>query len=148
MYKIVKFDISNKELSKLAFDIRNEVFVIQQSVDPKLEYDEFEDIAIHYLAYADNIPVATARWRHTDYGIKLERFATLENYRNKGVGSAILKEVLKDVSPHPVIIYLHAQLPAVAFYERYGFIKEGDIFYEANMAHFKMVYSKKELKVT
>jgi predicted GNAT family N-acyltransferase len=143
MYKIVKFDTSDKELSKLAFGIRNEVFVIQQSVDPKLEYDEFEDVAIHYLAYAENKPVATARWRHTNHGIKLERFATLENYRNKGVGSAILKEVLKDVSSHPAIIYLHAQLPAVVFYERHGFIKEGEIFYEADMAHYKMVYSGK-----
>ena len=54
MYKIVKFDTSDKELSKLAFEIRNEVFVIQQSVDPKLEYDEFEGIAIHYLAFHEN----------------------------------------------------------------------------------------------
>jgi predicted GNAT family N-acyltransferase len=142
MYKIVKFDTSDKQLSAIAFEIRNKVFVIQQQVDPKLEYDEFEGTSIHYLAYAENIPVATARWRHTDHGIKLERFATLEEYRNKGVGSAILMEVLKDVLSQPVTIYLHAQLPAVAFYERYGFIKEGDIFYEANMAHYKMVYYK------
>jgi predicted GNAT family N-acyltransferase len=143
MYKIVKFDTSDKQLSTIAFEIRNKVFVIQQQVDPKLEYDEFEGTSIHYLAYAENIPVATARWRHTDRGIKLERFATLEEYRNKGVGSAILKEVLKDVLPQPVIIYLHAQLPAVIFYERHGFVKQGEIFYEANMAHYKMVYAKK-----
>jgi predicted GNAT family N-acyltransferase len=143
MYKIVKFDTSDKELSELAFEIRNEVFVIQQSVDPKLEYDEFEDVAIHYLAYSDNKAVATARWRHTDHGIKLERFATLEEFRNKGVGSAVLKQVLNDVLPQPVSIYLHAQLPAVVFYEKHGFRKVGDIFYEANMAHFKMVYTKK-----
>jgi predicted GNAT family N-acyltransferase len=143
MYKIVKFDLSDKELAGIAFEIRNKVFVIEQNVDPKLEYDEFEEIAIHYLAYIENIPVATARWRHTDYGIKLERFATLKEYRNKGVGSAILKEVLKDVLSHPLTIYLHAQLPAVQFYERHGFVKEGGIFYEADMAHYKMVYKKK-----
>ena len=57
-------------------------------------------------------------------------------------GGRPLMEVLKDVLPQPVTIYLHAQLPAVAFYERYGFVKEGDIFYEANMAHYKMVYYK------
>ena len=144
MYKIVKFDISDKELSKIAFEIRNKVFVIEQKVDPKLEYDEYEEFAIHYLAYYENTAVATARWRHTDHGIKLERFATLKEYRNKGVGAAILKEVLKDVLPHPVTIYLHAQLPAVRFYERHGFSKEGEIFYEANMAHYKMVYTDRK----
>ena len=143
MYKIVKFDLSDKELAGIAFEIRNKVFVIEQNVDPKLEYDEFEEIAIHYLAYDENTPVATARWRHTDCGIKLERFATLKEYRNKGVGSAILKEVLKDVLSHPLTIYLHAQLPAVQFYEMHGFVKEGGIFYEADMAHYKMVYKKK-----
>ena len=144
MYKIVKFDTSDKELSKLAFEIRNEVFVIQQSVDPKLEYDEFEDVAIHYLAFLDNKAVATARWRHTEKGIKLERFATLEDWRNKGAGTAILSEVMKDVLHHPAIIYLHAQLPAIPFYERHGFIQEGEIFYEAEMAHYKMIYSEKK----
>lgn len=144
MYKIVKFDTSDKELSKLAFEIRNEVFVIQQSVDPKLEYDEYEGMAIHYLAYHENKAVATARWRHTDKGIKLERFATLKEWRNKGAGTAILIEVLKDVLPHPVTIYLHSQLPAIKFYERHGFIKEGEIFFEADMAHYKMVYSGKK----
>jgi len=144
MYKIVKFDTSDKELSKLAFEIRNEVFVIQQSVDPKLEYDEFEGIAIHYLAFHEKKAVATARWRHTDYGIKLERFATLKEWRNKGAGTAILSEVLKDVLPQPAAIYLHAQLPAVQFYEKHGFIKQGEIFYEAGMAHYKMVYSGKK----
>jgi len=144
MYKIVKFDTSDKELSAFAFDIRNKVFVIQQKVDPKLEYDDYEESAIHYLAYNENTPVATARWRHTENGIKLERFATLKEYRNKGIGAAILKEVLKDVHPQPATIYLHAQLPAVKFYEKYGFVKEGEIFYEANMAHYKMVYKGKE----
>ena len=142
MYKIVKFDTSDKEQSKMTFDIRNNVFVIGQNVDPDIEYDEFEDVSIHYLAIIDNIPVATARWRHTDYGIKLERFATLQEYRSKGAGAAILSEILQDVLPHPAIIYLHAQLPALPFYERFGFIKEGEIFYEAEMAHYKMLHYK------
>jgi len=141
MYKIVKFDISEEELSAIAFEIRNRVFVIEQKVDPKLEYDNFEGMAIHYLAYHENIAVATARWRHTEKGIKLERFATLKEWRNKGAGTAILLEVLKDVIPHPATIYLHAQLPAVRFYEKHGFSKEGEIFIEADMAHYKMVYS-------
>ena len=45
MIKIQKFSTKDKKLAKLAFQIRQEVFVDEQNVDPELEYDEFEDIS-------------------------------------------------------------------------------------------------------
>jgi predicted GNAT family N-acyltransferase len=35
-------------------------------------------------------------------------------------------------------IYLHAQLPARAFYERVGFVASGDVFVDANIDHIAM----------
>ena len=60
--------------------------------------------------------------------------------RNRGLGAIILKEVLKDVIPLEKTIYLHSQLRAVPFYERNGFIKEGPVFYEADMGHYFMKF--------
>jgi predicted GNAT family N-acyltransferase len=139
MIKIESFKKQeNPELAELAFGIRNTVFVEEQMVEPALEYDEFEDIATHYLLYYDDIPVATARWRQTDKGVKLERFATLKEYRYKKLGDAMLLRLLSDVKPLKLPIYLNSQLKAIPFYERRGFVKEGEIFIEADIEHYTM----------
>jgi predicted GNAT family N-acyltransferase len=140
MVRIEKFTISDKEKSEAAFSIRRTVFVEEQQVPAEEEFDEYESSSEHYLAYWNNTPVATARWRHTDKGIKLERFAVLKEYRDKGTGSSILKAVLEDVVPFGKTIYLHAQIKAVKFYERAGFEKEGDIFSECDILHYTMKF--------
>jgi len=66
MIRIKKFTTDNKELSDLVFTIRKQVFVCEQKVEPRLEMDEFDDVAHHYLLYDDQKPIATARWRETE----------------------------------------------------------------------------------
>ena len=124
------------------FNIRKKVFVEEQKVNREDEYDVFEDISNHYLGWVERNRVATARWRETKEGIKLERFAVLKPYRNSGMGTAVLAKVLEDVKKEGKNkkIYLHAQLPAVKFYERAGFVKEGPMFSECNIDHYKMIY--------
>jgi predicted GNAT family N-acyltransferase len=139
MIEVKRVSFKDHELAKMAFAIRRKVFVEEEGVDPGLEYDREEE-SHHYLLLIAGKPVATARWRETEKGIKLERFAVLPEFRNRGLGQVILKEVMKDVVPLEKTIYLHSQLRAVPFYERNGFRKEGPVFYEANMGHFLMTY--------
>lgn len=124
------------------FRIRKEVFVIEQAVPEDEEWDEFEHISKHYIAYLNDTPVGTARWRRTLTGdYKLERFAVLISYRGLGVGEAILQAVLADVPREDGRkIYLHAQLSAKGFYAKNGFVAEGEEFDEAGIRHVKMVY--------
>lgn len=133
---------TKEEELKSAFKIREEVFVIEQEVDPAAEYDEFEETSTHFLAKLDGNPVGTARWRFTQNGVKLERFAVLKEARGKGVGQALVAEVLNDISTNPNAIgklkYLHSQLTAVPLYSKFGFEKEGDIFEECKILHYKM----------
>jgi predicted GNAT family N-acyltransferase len=140
MIEIVSFDISNKKLSEIAFQIRTDVFVREQNVPHELEYDGSDDEATHYLLYADKKPVATARWRLTGKGVKSERFAVLAEYRNKGLGAELVKRVLEDTLKLNKPIYLHSQIKAVSFYERHGFVKEGVSFFEAGIEHYYMIY--------
>ena len=139
----VKKTTTPEEL-KTVFDIRQKVFVEEQCVSPEEEYDEFENTSAHFLATYNNVPAGVARWRETDKGVKLERFAVLQEFRNKEIGSAILKAVLADVLPQhsDKTIYLHAQLPAMNFYSRHGFEKTGPQFTECEIEHFKMVLKK------
>ena len=140
MIKIKRFGFSDKELLKISNKIRTAVFIVEQNVDPQLEY-EFEEQGNFYLLYFENIPIATARWRETKIGIKLERFAMLKEYRNQGLGAKLLAEVMKDVLPMNKKIYLHSQISAINYYKRAGFIEKGDHFFEADIEHIRMEYS-------
>ncbi|UOQ96245.1 GNAT family N-acetyltransferase [Hymenobacter sp. 5317J-9] len=126
-----------------AFTIREKVFQQEQGVPAAKEHDVHDRTdARHYLARAaDGTPAGAARWRETENGVKLERFAVLSDFRNQEIGAALLHAVLADVQAElpDAEIYLNAQLRAVPFYERHGFQKQGEMFEEANIQHYKMV---------
>lgn len=143
MHAVIKFKTEDQEKSSIAFEIRQRVFVEEQKVSREEEYDEHEDESMHYMLLVENQPAGTARWRFTNSGIKLERFAVLPKFRNSGAGSALVKAVLSDVIPYQKQIYLHAQVAAMNLYKRASFVEEGELFYEANIPHFKMVYKGK-----
>ena len=135
-----RFTTKDKKLAELAFQIRQDVFVDEQNVDPELEYDEFEDVSQHYLVFQNDIPVATARWRETEKGIKLERFALLKKYRKCGIGTKLLKTLMQDILPLNKPIYLHSQVKAVNLYLREGFKISGEKFMEAGIEHYFMKF--------
>jgi predicted GNAT family N-acyltransferase len=140
MIEIKKFTFSDKKLLQQSNSIRTKVFIEEQNVDRELEY-EFEEEGNFYLLYYQNFPIATARWRKTAKGIKLERFAMLLDYRNKGIGGKLLEAVLDDVIPLNETIYLHSQATAINYYKRAGFVEVGEHFFEANIEHVLMEYA-------
>jgi len=130
--------ITKAEQKVQAFEIRRRVFVIEQEVDPSEEYDEDDDKCTHFIAYVDEVPAGTARWRFKDKGIiKLERFAVEKAYRGMGVGAALVKAVLADL-PLADKVMMHAQLHAVPFYEKLGFVTYGPQFDECGIMHYAM----------
>jgi len=140
MHKILSFSIKDITLYKTALNIREKVFVEEQKVARLLEVEN-EESATFYLLFVDEIAVGTGRWRKTKSGIKLERFAILPEYRNKNLGTVLLKKVLADLEQQSGNIYLHSQLKAIPYYERQGFRKIGDLFVEAGIKHFEMIKS-------
>jgi len=139
----MKFDIKIVETSEEAqwcLFIRRQVFIIGQNIPESIEMDDHKIDAIYYLATLAGKPVGTARYRKSSDGIKLERFAVLESARKLGVGSALVDFVLKDLKDEKTI-YLNAQESVITFYKKLGFDSVGNIFYEAEIPHQKMVYS-------
>lgn len=129
--------IHSDDLNKV-FAIRKKVFVEEQNCPPDLEW-EFEDESNHFLATVDGKPCGACRWRKTDKGYKLERFAVLKEFRGHGIGRALVAEVLANLPKDAEYIYLHAQLDAMRLYAKFGFVPEGNQFEEAGIQHFKMV---------
>ena len=120
------------------FAIRREVFVGEQNCPPELEW-EFEDESNHFLATVDGEPAGASRWRKTDKGYKLERFAVLKKFRGLGLGQELVKAVLNDLPGDADYVYMHAQLGAIPLYEKFNFEKIGPEFEEAGIRHYKMV---------
>lgn len=123
------------------FAIRREVFVGEQNCPPELEW-EFEEESNHFLATVDGVPAGASRWRKTDKGYKLERFAVLKDFRGFGVGQALVQAVLADLPTDATYVYLHAQIQAVTLYEKFNFEKTGPEFEEAGIRHYKMLLKR------
>ncbi len=141
--KIIKFDSDNHDLINKVFEIRTIVFVDEQKVDHEIEYDGYDPDAVHYILFYNEIPVGTARRRFTDEGIKIERLAVLKLYRGLGFGGDLMQFMMDDVLPTEKKIYLNSQADVTDIYKKYGFNCVGDMFIEANIEHYKMVYEPK-----
>lgn len=136
MIKVLK--IKNKLEKDQAFKIRNDVFVIEQQVDPSEEYDPEDEMSTHFIAYYNDIPCGTCRWRFKEIGvIKLERFAVLKEFRGYGIGQALAEACINDL-PYNTKTMLHAQTHAVDFYKKIDFETYGEEFEEAGINHFAM----------
>ena len=122
------------------FQIRYQVFQIEQGVDPALEFDGKDEQAIHLLAYLNQIAVGTARLRLLNpQTAKIERVAVLSEMRGLGIGKQIMEtalEVLK--SANVAEVQIHAQEQVRNFYLGLGFVPEGAVFEEAGIPHVKM----------
>ena len=137
--EIIVRPISTAAAHAASRQIRETVFIVEQKVPAEIEYDEYESSSRHLLATLDGVAAGTARWRCTDQGVKLERFAVLQQYRKHGVGRALLEYMLAELGSQDTI-YLNSQESALGFYARSGFVAEGERFWEADIPHFRMVY--------
>ncbi len=141
--QVIRFIHSDKKNLERAFIIREKVFIVEQEVDREEEFDEFEKSSVHFLAIENDKALGTARWRISENGIKLERFAVLSEERGKGIGDLLVKAVLKDI-PLGYPVYMHAQVNVLPFYEKNHFVKSGDMFSECNIDHYKMVLDQEK----
>lgn len=117
----------------LISSIRKTVFVIEQSVPEDIEMDELDTVAQHVLAFVDGIPVGTGRI--TAEG-RIGRMAVLREYRGRGVGRDILRALVDIGRSYSVdTLCLSAQCHAIPFYERMGFVAQGDVYEEAGIPH-------------
>lgn len=116
--------------------IRTEVFVIEQKVPEEMEWDTFDESAIHLLAFEGNFPVGCARILND--GI-IGRMAVLVNYRRRGIGNALLKHAIAVCRRHGwPSISLSAQTHAISFYEKAGFEICSNTYLDAGIQHCSM----------
>ena len=125
---------------KDAIKIRYEVFVDEQNVPEDLEIDELEDQSHHLVLYENGTPIGTARIYHvSDNLYKMQRVAILKNKRGQGNGGKLIEAIeLKVQHLQGQKITLGAQLHALPFYEKLGYLVEGPEFIDAGIPHREM----------
>ena len=76
----------------------------------------------------DSIPAGRLIVDRSSGSILLMDIALLPEYRNAGIGTSLLKELLAEAAHknQPVILHVEAFNPALRLYERLGFIKTGE----------------------
>jgi len=125
------------EAMPLARPLREQVFVIEQKVPIELEWDEFDTVSRHAIAF-NSTGAAIGAGRLLPDG-HLGRMAVLPEWRGKGVGRLILNKLIAEAQRRGQRqLTLHAQTQAIGFYRASGFVIEGDEFMEAGIPHVKM----------
>ena len=131
---------------KIMKTIRKTVFIVEQAVPEELEWDDLDALCQHCLVTtAEEKPVATARLHTAKSTAHIGRMAVLKPYRQKGVGTLMLKTLMEQARKNNVEkIVLNAQTVAIPFYQKTGFVVIGDEFDDAGIPHYKMTMTLDE----
>jgi len=118
-------------------DLRDIVFIQEQGVPEQRERDGLDADCWHILA-RDEAGRAIGCGRLTP-SHKIGRMAVLPDWRGHGVGAAMLRELVGRARAlgWPEVA-LDAQVGAIGFYERAGFVAHGEEFEDAGLAHRAM----------
>lgn len=117
--------------------IRHAVFVEELGIPEHLEWDGQDAGAAHLIARAEDGTVAGTVRLLPDG--RIGRMAVLRAWRGQGIGTALLQALLELARREGFTeLRLHAQVPAIAFYRRFGFRPDGPVFEAAGIAHQTM----------
>jgi len=125
-----------------AREIRRRVFVEEQGVDPREEWDAHDDAGaatLHFVTWQGDRALGCARLRSLGDSAKIERVAVLREHRAHGLGRTLMQaaETAAWRRGHARLA-IHAQRVVVPFYARLGWRAVGPEFVEAGIAHRKM----------
>ena len=117
--------------------LRLAVFVEEQHVPEHEEWDGNDEAALHVVA-RDAAGQAIGTGRLLPDG-RIGRMAVAKDWRGKGVGGALLRELIRQAHErghHEAV--LSSQVHAIPFYERFGFVAEGQEYDDAGIPHRTM----------
>lgn len=143
-----------KKFSELTLDelyeilkVRTEVFVVEQKC-PYQEVDGIDQDSYHVFLKDDERIVAYLRAFYRDKEAKVVQIGrVLTTKRGKGLGAQIMLmgiTLAKDLM-EGIEIYIEAQVYAIPFYEKLGFIVSSDEFLEDGIPHVQMTLNLEDV---
>lgn len=126
-------------LLEQAARLRNRVFVVEQGVDPALEFDGRDAAAAHVVLEDGGTVVGTARIFDTGDEAVVGRVAVDAAERGRGLGVLVMTAAERWAADQGLpAVELHAQQSVIGFYERLGYAGIGEPYEEAGIPHQTM----------
>ena len=125
-------------------EVRTRVFVDEQHVPTELEIDGQDPQCRHVKAIEPESGkiIGTARLLP---GHHVGRMCVLKPYRNLGIGAQMLEYFIALAqTEHMPFLALNAQISALPFYQKHGFVADSEIFMEAGIPHQHMTLTFSE----
>ena len=126
-----------------ALKLRYDVFFRPFDLPENITLDKWEATSRHFAAFADNELVSYGRLTEIEQGIfSISQMVTKPNRQYKGYGTQVLRQMIAQaVNMGAERISLNARVDFTGFYEKQGFIPEGEVFSSAStgIPHIHMV---------
>ena len=122
-----------------AIMIRKVVFEDEQGFEEEFDELDESDKVKHMVFYKDGEPIGTCRYYIEDDEYRIGRIAVIKEYRGKGFGQMIVRyaeDKILEIGGRETV--LSAQVRAKGFYEKMGYVGEGEIYMEEMCPHIKM----------
>lgn len=118
--------------------LRVDVFVVEQQCPyPELDGRDLEPSALQLWATDDGAVLATLRLLTDSCGDRrIGRVVTAPSARRSGLAALLVQRAI--ALAEPAAIVLDAQAHLQGWYERFGFVRDGDDFVEDGIPHVPM----------
>ena len=129
----------------MILQLRMEVFIVEQNC-PFMDLDGNDYDALHLLSIHDNRCVAYARIhkdKNTTDGLSLiSRVMIVKDFRGKGLAYDLMNQAIEQakICSPKADIKIAAQKRLQNFYEKCGFVYEGEDYIEDGIPHCTMYY--------
>lgn len=117
--------------------LRRAVFIDEQGYSEAEEWDDLDGAARHLVAFDGERPLGTARF-FSDEG-RIGRVCVLGETRGTGLGAELIREAMARLRAAGCTrAVLGAQVRAMGFYERLGFVACGPEYDDGGVPHREM----------
>lgn len=70
---------------------------------------------------------------------RLRKFATLEDFQGQGIGTAMIRHILDELTRHQVrLFWCDARASAEGFYQQFSMVRCGELFTKSGIGYYKM----------
>lgn len=117
--------------------LRYAIFVLEKGINQSIEFDDQDGSnTIYSVLFQGEKPIATARLLVIDSQmVRIGRVATTKAFRGRGFGRTVVQSLENYASEAGAqTVELHAELTAAAFYETFGYQREGQVYQEDGIA--------------
>jgi len=121
-------------------DLRVRTFVIGRGVPEEIEIDGKDPYLLHFCSYEDDKLLAYLRAEDIGDMLHIGRVCVEENLRKQGLGRKLLDFLFQYAKEKGFsAVELSAVDTAVGFYEKLGFVAQGDYYLETGVPHIYMI---------